>query len=90
MTRGGLILEHEEHIPYPVFEERIKDLLLRDITIVVDEFQRLPERFLDLLHYHSTDSRAKLILVGSSFSVARKLMERRSPLLGIVRPVKAV
>ncbi|RSN68230.1 hypothetical protein D9Q81_06625 [Candidatus Korarchaeum cryptofilum] len=58
MTRGGLIL-HEE-LPYPVFEERIKNLLLRDITIVVDEFRRLPERFLDLLHYHSPDSRVKL------------------------------
>jgi len=59
VTRGGLIL-HEEHLPYPVFEERIKDLLLRDTTIVVDEFQRPPERFLDLLHYHSPDSRVKL------------------------------
>ena len=88
VTRGGLILEHEEQLSYPVFEERIKNLLLKDITVVVDEFQRLPEKFLDLLHYHSPDSRAKLILVGSSFSVARKLMERRSPLLGIVRPVK--
>ncbi|PNV77628.1 MAG: hypothetical protein C0200_05220 [Thermoproteota archaeon] len=88
VTRGGLILELDEQIPYPVFEERIKNLLLRDVTIVIDEFQRLPERFLDLLHYHSPESRAKLILVGSSFSVARRLMERRSPLLGIVRPVR--
>ena len=88
VTRGGLILELDEQISYPVFEERIKNLLLRDVTIVIDEFQRLPERFLDLLHYHSPESRAKLILVGSSFSVARRLMERRSPLLGIVRPVR--
>ena len=88
VTRGGLILEHDEQLSYPVFEERIKNLLLKDITVVVDEFQRLPGRFLDLLHYQSPESRAKLILVGSSLSVARKLMEKRSPLLGIVRPVR--
>lgn len=88
VTRGGLILEHNEQIPYPVFEERIKNLLSKDVTVVVDEFQRLPGRFLDLLHYQSPGSRAKLILVGSSLSVAQKLMEKRSPLLGIVRPVR--
>ncbi len=90
VTRGGLVLEPGslEQLIYPVFRERIAGLLKEDVTIVIDEFQRLPSDFLDFLHYISTESRAKLILVGSSLSFVQELLAKRSPLLGTVKPVR--
>ncbi len=90
VLRGGLVLESGslEQLTYPVFRERISALLKEKITLVIDEFQRLPEEFLDLLHYLSSKSRAKVILVGSSLSVTKDLLTRKSPLLGIVKPVR--
>ncbi|RLE92625.1 MAG: hypothetical protein DRN04_09655 [Thermoprotei archaeon] len=77
-----------EILTYSVFLERLKNLLRDNIVLVIDEFQRLPENFLDFLHYAKSWSKAKVILVGSSMLVSRKIMHSRSPLLGIVKPVK--
>ena len=90
VTRGGAVIQSEgfELLPYKVFLERFRGLLRERITLVVDEFQRLPEEFLDVLHHLRTTSRAKVLLIGSSMSVARRMLERRSPLVGIVRPVR--
>mgnify|MGYP003873235221 CR=1 FL=1 len=92
VTRGrGVFCESTEGVEsltYPVFLERLKNLLKNDIVLVIDEFQRLPEDFLDFLHYAKSWSKAKVILVGSSMLVSKRILHPRSPLLGIVKPVK--
>ncbi len=60
---------------------------LKDEKIVVDEFHRLPGRFLDLLHAYS--GKGELILVTSTRWLAKRtLLGKGSPLLGIVTPVR--
>ncbi|MDT7862624.1 MAG: AAA family ATPase [Saccharolobus sp.] len=60
--------------------------LKEDKTVVIDEFQRLPEKYWDGLSTEHPNG--KLILVGSSFRVMRKLVDKRSPLLGLVLPYR--
>ncbi len=84
--RGGYAIG-EENLSYRVFRERFLSHLKSGETVVVDEFQRLPQEFLDLLHKESA-SRGKVILVGSSMSVVNRIVGKRGPLLGLVRPVK--
>ena len=55
-------------------------------TVVIDEFQRLPAKYWDGLA--SEHPNGKLILVGSSFRVMRELVDKRSPLLGLVFPYR--
>ena len=56
-------------------------------TIVVDEFHRLPQEFLDLLHAYSP--KGELMLITSTLWLAMRLLgERESPLLGIVTPLR--
>jgi hypothetical protein len=55
-------------------------------TVVIDEFQRLPEKYWDGLSAEHPNG--KLVLVGSSFRVMKKLVDKRSPLLGLVLPYK--
>ncbi len=66
--------------------EVIAERLRRGEVVVLDEFQRLDERFWDdlaLLHPHG-----RLILCGSSLGIVEKVFDRRSPLLGLVMPVR--
>ncbi len=92
VSRGGEVFESSDggvrSLYYSVFLERLRALLERDVTVVVDEFQRLPEDFLDFLHFAKSWSRARVVLVGSSLLVSRKVFSRRSPLLGLVVPVR--
>jgi len=53
---------------------------------VVDEFQRLPEDFWDI--FASYHPKGKLILAGSSLSIVEKVFSRRSPLLGLLLPLR--
>jgi len=55
--------------------------------VVVDEFQRLPEDFLDLLHF-TKERRAKLILLDLSMRILKSILSARSPILGLVKPIK--
>jgi len=82
VRRGGRSLLDEEgrELSYPTFLEVFR----RDFPekcFVIDEFQRLPEDFSDLLH--STGVRGRLIAVTSALSFSKKMMERSSPLLGL-------
>ncbi len=88
VMKGGVVAHESELLAYPVFRERLAGLLREPVTVVIDEFQRMPADFLDYLHFLSPESRAKLILVGSSLSVARMVLSKRSPLLGLVRPIR--
>ena len=55
-------------------------------TVVLDEFQRLPEEYWDLIGLKHHEVGGRLILCGSSLGVARKVFDRRSPLLGLLKP----
>lgn len=48
--------------------------------IVVDEFHRLPEEFLDYLHIKAPEN---IVLVTSTLYLAKKLIAEKSPILGL-------
>jgi len=75
----GTVNNSVKRLSYEVFIERFSNLLEMDKTIVIDEFQRLPEDFYDFLHYYKTRSKAKIILVGSSIHVAKKCFIEEKP-----------
>ncbi len=78
-TTGGTMTSTEFINLFPRF--------LKSGRVVVDEFHRLPSRFLDVLHAYS--GRGELILVTSTLWLAKRVMlGKESPLLGIVRPIK--
>lgn len=55
-------------------------------TVIVDEFQRLPERFIDEVGtFHPA---GRLILSGSSMKVVERVIGTSSPLLGLASPFK--
>ncbi len=62
--------------------------LRRGENVVVDEFQRLPQRYWDYLATVHSYSEGILIACGSSMSIASKVFDRRSPLLGIFQILK--
>lgn len=66
---------------FKVFKE-----LLGTKRIVVDEFHRLPEEFLDYLH--STGSKGELILITSTLWLTKRLLGKGSPLVGLVYPIR--
>ena len=66
----------------PAFYEEVKRLLREGKTVVVDEFQRLPESFLD--EVASVHPNGRLILMGSSLRVVHRVFGSGSPLLGLV------
>lgn len=53
--------------------------------VVVDEFQRLPDEFLDMLQM--VHPKGGLVLLGSAMHVAQNLTSKKSPLLGLVSEV---
>lgn len=57
----------------------------KDKQIVIDEFHRLGENFLDFLHSIRANN---LILITSSFHFANNLLEKKSPVLGLTYPIK--
>ncbi len=60
--------------------------LERGRTVVIDEFQRLPDKIYDdiaLLH-----PGGRLILSGSSFDLVERVISNRSPLLGLFNPIE--
>ncbi len=50
VMKGGVVAHESELLAYPVFREKLTGLLREPVTVVVDEFQRLPIEFLDYLH----------------------------------------
>jgi|GEM_PF-4433175 len=51
-------------------------------TIVIDEFHRLEDDFLDFLH--SIGKGGKFILISSTLYLSKKILTEKSPLLGLV------
>ncbi|MEZ0248539.1 MAG: ATP-binding protein, partial [Thermoproteus sp.] len=70
-------------------EEAVREAvrtLRRGGVVVLDEFQRLPERWWDLLA--SAHPNGVLIASGSSFGMLRRVFDKRSPLLGLFDVLK--
>ncbi|MCY0858819.1 MAG: AAA family ATPase [Sulfolobaceae archaeon] len=67
------------------FSDAIK-YLNNDKVVVIDEFQRMPEKYWDGLA--AVHPKGKLVLVGSSFRISRQVLDKKSPLLGLVLPLK--
>lgn len=79
-TIGGKEITLEE------MSKSVKELLGSGKTVVIDEFQRLKESYLEeftLLH-----PKGKLIISGSSMKVVKKVFEPKSALLGFFTPTK--
>ncbi len=68
-----------------VFMEVLQRELANGKTLVVDEFHRLGDDFFDLLH--SMRKNGKLILVSSTLSLSKKILEKKSPLMGMFAEV---
>ncbi|ASJ14096.1 AAA family ATPase [Thermococcus radiotolerans] len=78
-----------DKMTYQEFMRLFPRLVKEKRRIVIDEFHRLPEGFLDLLHAYSTEQDSQVILVTSTMWLAQRLLSmRESPLLGIAFLVK--
>ncbi len=79
--RGQEIFEETEKISYDVLVRVVFDALKNNQTVVIDEIQRLPDEFQDRLHAFGL--RGKLIAISSTLLMAKKLLGKGSPLLGL-------
>jgi len=61
---------------------KVGDLLKSNKTVIVDEFQRLPQAFLEDISAFHPDG--KLVLTGSSFRVMNEVFGKKSPVLGLL------
>jgi len=57
----------------------------KDKTIVIDEFHRLGDDFLDFLHSHRVNN---IIIITSSLHIAKNILSKKSPILGLVYPIE--
>jgi len=80
--RGGKIFEENNVISYDVFLREVFENLKNNKTVVIDEIQRLPEEFHDRLH--SLGIKGNLIAISSTLWIAKKLLGKKSPLLGLL------
>lgn len=76
---------NEKAISYETFTELLKGYINDNKTIVIDEFHRLGDDFLDFLH--SVGRGGKLILLSSTLYLSKKILSSKSPLLGLVAEV---
>jgi len=63
--------------------ETLGKTLRRGGVVVLDEFQRLPDEYLDLVAFAHGDAEGRLYACGSSYGLVHRVFEPRSPLLGI-------
>jgi len=84
VKRDRTILDEQgASLGYDAFLEVVKSIRELKKTIVVDEFHRLPESFLDFLHFLSPDRRGRIILISSTLYLAKNFFSSGSPLLGL-------
>lgn len=89
VNRDGTILDltSGKYMNYDEFRREFLDHLGKE-KIVIDEFHRLPDGFLDLLHAHSTLDSELILITSTLWLTVRILSMRESPLLGILLPIK--
>ncbi len=68
------------------FYDEIKEDLLKDKRVFVDEVQRLPESFFDEIS--TVYPNGKLIMAGSTIGIREKVFSKNSPILGMVSGIK--
>lgn len=86
VTRSREIFVDDEKIGYESFLRELYTDLKTGKTVVVDEFQRLPDEFLDRLHNLGVQGR--LILISSTLKLTKKYLGEKSPLLGLLTGFK--
>ncbi|MEM2410149.1 MAG: ATP-binding protein [Thermofilaceae archaeon] len=83
MERGG-----SELLPYREGLKAVIDSLRSGDTVVIDEFQRLPEWAWDWISSAAGSRGGRLVLCGSSVGIVSRVFDRRSPLLGALNPFR--
>ncbi|BCU68013.1 ATPase [Sulfolobales archaeon HS-7] len=86
ISRTLSVIYENEELPLHEGMSRIQSSLKNGRTVILDEFQRLPEKYLDLLS--TAYPRGTLILLASSLGVINRVVESNSPFLGLVVPYK--
>ena len=84
-NRSILDKKNNEIMSYETFTFLFRRLLANNQTVVIDEFHRLGDEFLDILH--SAQKRGKLILITSTLFLARKLLTAHSPIMGLFNEI---
>jgi len=84
--RSGVIFTDDSRISYESFTRELIQCLERDETVVVDEVQRLPREFFDLLH--KTGVKGRLIAVSSTLWLTKEIIGKGSPLIGLFSDFK--
>jgi len=80
-SNKNILTKDNQSISYETFLEIMKIRLADNKTIVVDEFHRLGVDFFELLH--AMKKQGRLILISSTLYLAKKLINSKSPLLGL-------
>ncbi len=80
-AEGVVYTSEMEELSYEVFMERLKRLVNK--PVVIDEFHRLPRKFLTFLQ-HATPP---WTLVTSTLHLARELISSKSPIMGLFYPL---
>lgn len=70
-----------ERISYETFAREFMEMLKQGKVVVVDEFQRLQEDFLDMVHV--APKTGSLILLASALGISYKILSSASPILGL-------
>lgn len=76
-----ILAEREGPLAYEAFLIVLKKALNDNRTIVVDEFHRLGNDFLDFVH--SLNKKGKLVVISSTLFLSKKLLTEKSPILGL-------
>jgi hypothetical protein len=87
VNRDATILEKNsmEKYSWQEFFKVFKEIV-GNKRIVIDEFHRLPGEFLDYLH--SIGIRGELVLITSTLWLAKNMLAKGSPLIGLVSPIR--
>lgn len=81
VTREGSVIYKDETLTFDEFFILFKHLFHNNKKIIVDEFHRLPDIFLDYIH--SISGKGKIVLVSSTLWLSKKLLQEKSPILGL-------
>lgn len=76
-----ILSEDGESLSYETFLNILKRELNNEKTVVVDEFHRLGNDFLDFIH--SLNKKGKLIVISSTLFLSKNLIGSKSPILGL-------
>ena len=75
----------QKEITYETLTSLLERGLSNGNTIVIDEFHRLGDDFLDFIQY--TNKKGKLILISSTLFLSKKMFTSKSPILGFFAEV---